>query len=188
MSQNGASGEAIWKFDDRIIVNVADENNKAIEKARMIVMQGEKIVESYLIENGYTNIRHFPNGVYDVQLKAKGFQTKQFKIELLRIDGQTFKFQLKEARTGLLTGTVELNKKIITDAPITIRDSDNNEYHVKTDEKGIYRVRLPFGRYFIYSTVSDKCWMCAEFYKNDFLVNTEGEIKLDMELQFLGEG
>ena len=186
--KNGSTGEAAWNFSNRIVVKVADESNKSIEKTWMTVTQDGKYVSSFVIENGYLNIRFFPNGIYNVQLKAKGFETKQFMVDWLKIAEQNLKFNLKAAPTAVLTGTVKLDKKIIGGAVIVIRDADYNEYFAKTDEKGIYRVTLPFGNYFIYSTVNDKCWMCAEFYKKDFLINKEGEIKLDMELQFFGEG
>ena len=103
-------------------------------------------------------------------------------------DEHFMQLALKEAQKAVLTGTVKLDKKIIEGAVIHIRDADYNEYFAKTDGNGIYLVTLPFGKYNIYSTVNDKCWMCAEFYKNDFLINKEGEIKLDIELQFHGEG
>lgn len=186
--KNGAAGEAVWKFFNRIVVQVADENNKSIEKTWMTVIQDEKIVSNFLIENGYLSVKFFPNGIFDVQLKAKGFETKQFKIDSSKIAGQNKKFRLKEAPTAILTGIVKLDKKIIEGAVIKIRDADYNEYFAKTDENGIYKLTLPFGKYFIYSTVNEKCWMCAEFYKHDFLINKKGETKLDMELQFFGEG
>ena len=186
--KNGATGEAVWNFYNRIVIQVTDVNNTNIEKTRLTVMQGEKITTQLLIENGYLSITFFPNGIYDFQLKAKGFQTAQFKVDSSKIAGQDLKFQLKEAQKAVLTGTVKLDKKIIEGAVIHIRDADYNEYFAKTDGNGIYLVTLPFGKYNIYSTVNDKCWMCAEFYKNDFLINKEGEIKLDIELQFHGEG
>jgi hypothetical protein len=180
--------EAIWNFYNRIVVQVADENNQNIEKSWLTVTRDGKDVSVFLIENGYLNIKFFTNGVYDAQLKAKGFQNIQFKVDSTKVAEQTLKFRLKKAPEAVLTGIVKLNKKIIQGAVIKIRDADYNEYLAKTDEKGIYQLILPFGKYFIYSTVSDKCWMCAEFYRKDFLIDKKGEIKLDIELQFYGEG
>ena len=179
------SGEAVWDFVNRVVMQITDDNNKEIEKAWL--NSTSKSGLGFVVVNGYLDT-NFPNGIYDFQLKAKGFETKKIRINSSKIAEQDFNFKLKKATMAVLTGTVKLDKKVIKDAVIKIRDEDYNEYSAKTDDKGKYRIDLPFAKYFIYSTVNDKCWMCAEFYRHDFLINKEGEINLDINLIFMGEG
>jgi hypothetical protein len=90
--------------------------------------------------------------------------------------------------SAILSGTVKLEKKLLEGAVIILRDEKGLEYSTKTDEKGKYEMSLPFGKYFIYSTVNSECWMCAEFYKKDFSISKKGKIKLNIILIFNGEG
>jgi hypothetical protein len=131
------------------------------------------IISDYLITNKMR---------LDVALQCKGCEIVDDSI----ITSE--KTESKQQPTAILTGTVKSGKKIVEGAVIKIRSEDNHEYFAKTNDKGVYRVILPFGKYFVYSTVNDKCWMCAEFYKHDLLINKVGEISLDIELRFMGEG
>jgi hypothetical protein len=85
-------------------------------------------------------------------------------------------------------GKISLPERNLNGGIVLFRDEKNKEFIAKGNEKGKYKITLPFGKYFVYATVNDRCWMCAEFYHNDFVVVKKGRIKLDVFLRFTGEG
>lgn len=192
MPEVKSSALPIWSPKNQVFLAAFDENRKMIKDVRISIIKGGKILKTVYSKIGGGGV-DLDYGKYVFRFEKKGFQTENINLDA---DGifppisiiPDLKSNLKKAQTSILTGTAKLDKKIVEGAVIKIRDADHNEYVVKTDEKGVYRVTLPFGQYFIYSTVNDECWMCAEFYQRDFLINKEGEIRLNMELQFYGEG
>lgn len=58
----------------------------------------------------------------------------------------------------------------------------------KTDKNGRYEIALPADKYYVYATASDECWMCAEYYDDDFVVTNKRRVRLDALLRFMGEG
>lgn len=193
INEKGEKFEALTNNDGIYILNLP-YNPYRPEIVDFKIAKYEIIVEKELLEK--TTIKNFKfapsyKGKVNLDFAMDVFvdiNTIPIQIEKDEKEKPKLKSELHDTQTAVLTGTVKLDKKLLEGAVVKIRDENYNEYFAKTDKKGNYRVILPFGKYFIYSTVNDKCWMCAEFYKRDFLINKEGEINLDIELQFMGEG
>jgi len=57
------------------------------------------------------------------------------------------------------------------------------EFRTISDETGKYEIRLPYGKYSVYSIPHPACWMCADYTNNEFLVDKGEKISLDIVLR-----
>ncbi len=78
--------------------------------------------------------------------------------------------------------------KIIKGVVIRFTNDKGIIYTTKTNEKGRFQINLPIGKYNVYATASEGCWMCAEYYNKGFIIENRHKIKLNIILQFFGEG
>ncbi len=83
-------------------------------------------------------------------------------------------------------------KKIITGAGVLFRNGPR-EYYARSDEKGNYSISLPPGTYFVFSSGPTGCTspfagMCPEFSKDGFVIGKKPKVKLDITLDYVGEG
>ena len=76
----------------------------------------------------------------------------------------------------------------IEGAVVRFTNEKGDVFSATTDKNGKYRISLPLGKYTIYSTASEGCWMCAEYYSKDLLIVKKRKIILDITLRFFGEG
>jgi hypothetical protein len=76
----------------------------------------------------------------------------------------------------------EFSKKPIKGIVI-FRNDKWVEFRTVSDETGKYEIRLPYGKYFVYSTPHPECWMCADYSNNEFLVDKREKNSLDIVLR-----
>lgn len=91
----------------------------------------------------------------------------------------------RETRNSL-NGKIEI--QIVKGAVIRFTNEKGNIFSAKTDAKGKFKIGLPIGKYTIYATANEECWMCAEYYNYDFLITDKHKSNLNIILQFFGEG
>ena len=101
------------------------------------------------------------------------------------------KREKRRKRNSSVTGSslnIEPEIQIVKGAVITFTDEKGTKYLAKTDEKGKFEISLPIGKYSIYATVNEQCWMCAEYYNTEFLITDRHRSNLNIILRFFGEG
>ena len=66
---------------------------------------------------------------------------------------------------------------------VIFRDEKWREFRTISDKTGKYEIRLPYGKYSVYSTPDPACWMYADYSNSEFLVDKGGKTSLDIVLR-----
>lgn len=96
----------------------------------------------------------------------------------------------KTLRLIKFPGIIDLNPKPkliqrpLKGAYVLFTDEKGTGFRAIAGENGKYEIKLPYGKYQVFSTASLGCWMCAEYYKNDLVIDHPEDINLVILLPY----
>lgn len=138
------------------------ETKEGITDVKVVAKQIISGVSSMRDLSSYTNpLGEFalilPKGIYELTASIDGY--KDYVIKDVKIDKDWEKTKLEneillEKKTGTLKATVKdkTNGKPISNVKVEVNYGNTTVATVKTDEKGVFSVKLPYGSYSLYFT------------------------------------
>lgn len=158
LAKAGSPSPAVWQFENIVIVDAVGSDDKAVEGVKLTVIDGHKKSEDVDMRLGSAYFT-LPNGQYTFRFEAKGYQTKNEKIDLTTLSRQSVKVEIikqgesrdksKTEETSVLTGTVyDAQGAVITGATVVAKNSTSGKTFIATTgDDGAYVLNLPYEKY-----------------------------------------
>jgi protocatechuate 3,4-dioxygenase beta subunit len=136
----------------KIVGIVVDEENKAIAKASIDILQEETVIASTMTsDTGLYLLEGLASSGYDIRVSAPNFQTMIQRVNLQAGDVSTVNWKLSSQPGSVLGSVIDAaNKVALLGAVVDVIQGEKNWGTASTDAKGNYAIiGLPPGGYTI---------------------------------------
>lgn len=148
-----------------------------------IIVFGQNKNADKVVVTGTIKVENYSNDYYETVIDSKSITELPKSSDINELP-KTPKTQ-KKVKNKKIEKKKEQKKhfEIVKSAVVIFRNEKFEEFRTYTNSKGKYKIILPKGKYQIYSTMNDKCWMCAEYIPQEVFQLTENKFKLDIVLR-----
>jgi len=147
LAKAGSSSPAVWSFQNNVNVKAVGSDGKPVEGVTLTVIDGHNKPETVDMKFGFAYFT-VPSGEYTFRFEARGYQTKNERVDLTKLARQSVKVELVRQETSVLTGRIyDAQGYFVPDVKIVAVSSEGKRFETVANDEGVYVLILPFNKY-----------------------------------------